>query len=157
MRAWKHILDSKNLGIVLAPSRRSAERMWKRFYPQSEDADSTYFLEETHDFSEMSGPEGIKDWNDQLSRRQLMEHNISMDERVCPLSSFEGDSCKSCLSWTVCPYNELTNFAVDRLGRLVENLLDEDITSEDFERREFYEASRLKRLKEYESDIISLI
>ena len=157
MKAWKHILKTEDLGIVLAPSRRAAERLWKKVYPQSEDADSTYFLEETHDFSEMSGPEGIKDWNNQLNRRQLMEHNISMDERVCPLSSFEGDSCKSCLSWTICPYNEFTNFAIDKLGKLVENSSDEDITSEDFERRELYEVSRLKKLKECENDTILLV
>ena len=71
MKLWKHILEEKNLGIVLAPNRKSAERIWKRIYPQSEDKDSSYFLEEATEFSEIDEPEGIvKDWNDQLIRQE---------------------------------------------------------------------------------------
>lgn len=152
MKAWRHILETEDLGIVLASSRRAAERLWKKVYPQSESEDSAYFLEETHDFSEMNEPEDVKDWNDQLSRRDLMEHNISMNEHICPLSSFEGASCRACLSWSVCPYNEFTNFLVDRTGKLIVNNTEDEITSADFERRQLYEIEELKKLRACESD-----
>lgn len=155
MKAWKHVLEDENLGIVLAPSRRSAERIWKRVYPQSVLADDVYFMEEATEFSEMSEPEGsVKDWNDQLCRRDLMEHNISMNERVCPLSSFEGASCRACLSWSICPYNEFTDFLIDKAGKLVINNIGDSITSADFERRQLHEIEELKKLRAYENDSI---
>ena len=151
MRAWKHVLDSKNLGIVIAPSRRSAERVWKRFYPQSEPEDSEYFLEETEDFSEMHDSDGtVKDWNDQLNRRDLMEHNRSQNEHLCPLSVFEGSSCKYCLSWTVCAYNEFTDFLVDKNGKLCNNPDGRELSSNDFKRRQIYEKEQLRKLREVE-------
>lgn len=151
MRAWKHVLDNKNLGIVIAPSRRSAERAWKRFYPQSEPGDSEYFLEETEDFSEMRDPDGtVKDWNDQLSRRDLMEHNRSQNEYLCPLSVFEGSSCRYCLSWTVCAYNEFTDFLVDETGKLYRNTDGRELSSNEFERRQTYEKEQLRKLREAE-------
>lgn len=151
MKAWKHVLEDENLGIVIALSRRSAERVWKQFYPQSEPEDSEYFLEETKDFSEMHDPDGtVKDWNDQLSRRDLMEHNRSYNEYVCPLSIFKGSSCKNCLSWTICAYNELTDLLVDENGKLCSNPDGRDITSSDFKRRQLYEKERLKKLRELE-------
>ena len=151
MKAWKHVLESENLGIVLASSRRSAEKVWKRAYPQSEPSYSEYFLEEATEFSEMNDPEGtVRDWNDQLSRRVLMEHNRGLDEYMCPLSSFEGRSCKYCLSWSVCPYNELTDFLIDETGKFYDNPDGRDITSKDFERRQRYEIDRLRKLREIE-------
>ena len=151
MKAWKHVLESENLGIVIAPSRRSAERAWKNFYPQSEPEHSEYFLEETKDFSEMHDSDGtVKDWNDQLSRRDLMEHNRSHDEYLCPLSAFGGSSCKYCLSWTICAYNELTDFLVDETGKLCNNPDNKELSSGDFERRQAYEAKQLKQLRESE-------
>ena len=150
MKAWKHILKTEDLGIVIASSRRAAEKLWKKHFPQSEEPDSCYFLEESTDFSKIEGPECVKDWNDQLSRRYLMEHSMRLDEYLCPLSFFEGDSCKSCLSWTVCPYNEFTDFLVDSTGKLISNNTGEEITSQDFERRQLYEINKLKKLSEYE-------
>ena len=151
MKAWKHVLESENLGIVIALSRRSAERAWKSFYPQSEPEHSEYFLEETKDFSEMHDSDGtVKDWNDQLSRRDLMEHNRSHNEYLCPLSVFEGSSCKYCLSWTICGYNELTDFLVDETGKLCNNPDNKELSSRDFERRQAYEAKQLKQLRESE-------
>lgn len=150
MKAWKHILKTEDLGIVVASSRRAAEKLWKKHFPQSEEPDSCYFLEEATEFSGIEGPECVKDWNDQLGRRYLMEHSVSLDEHLCPLSSFEGDSCKSCLSWSICPYNEFTDFLVDNIGKLVSNNTGEEITSQDFERRQLYEINKLKKLSEYE-------
>ena len=153
MKLWKHILEEENLGIVLAPNRKSAERIWKRIYPQSEDKDSSYFLEEATEFSEIDEPEGIvKDWNDQLDRRTLMEHNISINEYLCPFSAFNGDSCKNCLSWTICAFNEFTPFLVTETGKLYESE-EQELTSKDFERRVQYEKRQLEKLKEHK-DII---
>ena len=153
MKLWKHILEEENLGIVLAPNRKSAERIWKRIYPQSEDKDSSYFLEEATEFSEIDEPEGIvKDWNDQLDRRTLMEHNISTNERLCPFSAFNGDSCKNCLSWTICAFNEFTPFQVTETGKLYESE-EQELTSKDFERRVQYEKRQFEKLKEHK-DII---
>lgn len=153
MKAWKHILEDENLGIVLAPNRKSAERIWKRVYPQSEDIHSNYFLEEATEFSEIDEPEGIvKDWNDQLDRRTLMEHNISTNERLCPFSAFNGDSCKNCLSWTICAFNEFTSFQVTETGKLYENE-EQELTSKDFERRVQYEKRQLEKLKEHKDTI----
>ena len=78
MKAWKHILKTEDLGIVIASSRRAAEKLWKKHFPQSEEPDSCYFLEESTDFSKIEGPECVKDWNDQLSRRYLMEHSMRL-------------------------------------------------------------------------------
>lgn len=150
MKAWKHILKIEDLGVVVAPSRRAAERLWKGHYPQSEKEDSCYFLEKSTDFSKIEGPECVRDWNDQLDRRYLMEHGVSLDEYLCPLSSFEGDSCKGCLSWSICPYNEFTDFLIDDIGRLVSNNTGEEITSQDFERRQLYETDELRKLNESE-------
>ena len=79
-----------------------------------------------------------------------MEHSISLDEYLCPLSSFEGDSCKGCLSWSICPYNEFTDFLIDDIRRLVSNNTGEEITSQDFERRQLYETDELRKLNESE-------
>lgn len=151
MKAWKHVLEDKNLGIVVAASRRSAEKAWKSFYPQSESEHSEYFLEETKDFSEMHDSDGtVKDWNDQLSRRDLMEHNKSRNEYLCPLSAFKGSSCKYCLSWTICAYNEFTDFLVDENGKLYNNPNNKELLSKDFERRQAYEAKQIEQLRELE-------
>ena len=148
MKLWKHILEEENLGIILAPNRKSAERIWKRVYPQSEEKDSTHFLEEATEFSELDEPEGIvKDWNGQLDRRTLMEHNISQNEFLCPFSVFNGDSCKNCLSWTICAYNEYTPFLVGKSGRLYEDS-SRELSSEEYERRDHYEEKKLQKLRD---------
>ena len=153
MKLWKHIIEEENLGIVLAPNRKSAERIWKGIYPQSEQENSHYFMEEAIEFSEIDEPEGIvKDWNEQLDRRTLMEHNISYNEFLCPLSEFKGASCKNCLSWTICAFNEFTPFLVTETGKLYESE-EQELTSKDFERRVQYEKRQLEKLKEHK-DII---
>ena len=145
MKAWKHILENENLGVVFASDRKSAERIWRAFYPQQNDFED-FFLEEFKDLSAKE-PEGIVwDWNDQLDRRNILECLTYKDEHTCPLHVFAPSSCKSCLSWTVCPFNELTEFKVDPEGRLYE-AADADISSADFKRRQDYEAEKLEKLK----------
>lgn len=157
MKLWKHIIEEENLGIVLAPNRKSAERIWKGIYPQSEQENSHYFMEEAIEFSEIDEPEGIvKDWNEQLDRRTLMEHNISYNEFLCPLSEFKGASCKNCLSWTICAFNEYTDFLVDDNGRLYENTEGRELTSSEFERRQKYEQKMLEKLKEHNGEDLHL-
>ena len=145
MKAWKHILESENLGVVLASDRKSAERIWRAFYPQQRDF-GDFFLEEFKDLSAKE-PEGIVwDWNDQIDRRNILECLSYKDEHACPLHVFAPAPCKSCLSWTVCPFNEFTNFAVSPEGLLHEDP-SANITSADFERRRSYEAEKLEKLR----------
>lgn len=137
MKAWRHILEDENLGVVFAPDRKSAERIWRAYYPQQKDLED-FFLEEFKDLSAKE-PEGIVwDWNDQLSRHNILEHLTYKDEHTCPLHVFAPSSCKSCLSWSVCPFNELTEFKVDPEGRLYEEA-DAAISIVDFKRRQDYE------------------
>ena len=83
MKAWKHILENENLGVVFASDRKSAERIWRAFYPQQNDFED-FFLEEFKDLSAKE-PEGIVwDWNDQLDRRNILERLTCKDEHTCP-------------------------------------------------------------------------
>ena len=145
MKAWKHILENENLGVVFASDRKSAERIWRAFYPQQNDSED-FFLEEFKDLSAKE-PEGIVwDWNDQLDRRNILERLSYKDEHACPLHVFAPSPCKSCLSWTVCPFNEFTDFTVGPEGLLHESP-DASISSADFERRKSYEAEKLEKLR----------
>lgn len=145
MRAWRHILEDRNLGVIFAPNRKSAERIWRALYPQLKEPED-FFLEELQNLS-ADEPEGVVwDWNDQLSRHNILEHLKHRDEHTCPLHVFAPASCKSCLSWTMCSFNEFTEFKVDPEGRLYEEA-GADISSADFKRRQDYEIEKLEKLK----------